>query len=278
MKSYFIPNLSSKAGSCLTALDWEHTGVEIASFWMRELLTKPSPGIEFLKTLPSLASFMGWSGRQVLNASLSRQNSTYVLTSSYDGSRQTYQAQDLLTLMTRLEPHLVILPQGFCQENPTLWQSLPETILPFFPFGEVPKETGTRLVGVYFEIETFLAGNHHTKLDYARPTYVCGEIDTALLRRLWSWGVMYVESNKPAQDGYDGVIEDEGRIISITDEINRMDNQVIEPHCGCDTCASGFTRAYLHHLFQHTPLLCQRFLIQHHVFQNCHLPSPQISL
>ena len=37
-------------------------------------------------------------------------------------------------------------------------------------------------------------------------------------------------------------------------------------NCSCETCSQGFTRAYFHHLLQHTPLLAQRFLVIHNVF------------
>lgn len=36
--------------------------------------------------------------------------------------------------------------------------------------------------------------------------------------------------------------------------------------CSCPVCTQGLTRAYLHHLYAHTPLLAQRFLVQHNIF------------
>ncbi len=45
----------------------------------------------------------------------------------------------------------------------------------------------------------------------------------------------------------------------------RMNFNVLDPNCSCPTCTQKLTRAYLHHLLQHTPLLCQRFLILHNI-------------
>ena len=45
-----------------------------------------------------------------------------------------------------------------------------------------------------------------------------------------------------------------------------MQFETIDPECTCPTCSQQFTKAYLHHLLQQTPLLCHRLLIQHNVF------------
>lgn len=80
-------------------------------------------------------------------------------------------------------------------------------------------------------------------------------------------GVEYIESDKPALDGYNGIVYEASGTFCIQDEAQRLQFEIIDTSCACPTCSQGFTRAYLHHLFQHTPLLCQRLLIQHNSFK-----------
>lgn len=91
-------------------------------------------------------------------------------------------------------------------------------------------------------------------------------------------GIDYVESNQPALDGYHGIVYEKSNSFSVQDETQRLQFEVIDCACGCPTCRQGFTRAYLHHLFQHTPLLCQRLLIQHNSYSfkqfQHHAPHP----
>ncbi len=46
----------------------------------------------------------------------------------------------------------------------------------------------------------------------------------------------------------------------------RTDSQVIQPGCGCYTCQSGYTRAYLHHLFRSQELSYYRLASIHNVY------------
>jgi queuine tRNA-ribosyltransferase len=46
--------------------------------------------------------------------------------------------------------------------------------------------------------------------------------------------------------------------IDISKSRFKLDKNVIDPDCDCYTCASGFTRAYLHHLFKSRELLYHR--------------------
>ena len=78
-------------------------------------------------------------------------------------------------------------------------------------------------------------------------------------------GVQIVESDKPASDACSGVVYSSEGDISILDATFEMQFEPIDAGCECPTCSQQFTRAYLHHLLQHTPLLCQRLLVQHNV-------------
>lgn len=80
------------------------------------------------------------------------------------------------------------------------------------------------------------------------------------------------ESNNPAEDALKGIMYTQNEHISLLDDSERTVFEVLDKDCQCPTCQQGFTRAYLYHLYTQTPLLCQRLLIQHNVFQTCHLP------
>ena len=51
-KPYFIPVLTSEAGTCLTLKNWQEIGVEVAAYYLNSLLTKP--GLQLLTHLPNL--------------------------------------------------------------------------------------------------------------------------------------------------------------------------------------------------------------------------------
>jgi hypothetical protein len=80
---------------------------------------------------------------------------------------------------------------------------------------------------------------------------------------LWTEGLV---SDKPAHDAHQGIFYDNTHIANILDKQFEKDLSLLSPDCQCETCSEGFTRAYLHHLLQHTPLLAQRFLAVHNVF------------
>lgn len=79
-------------------------------------------------------------------------------------------------------------------------------------------------------------------------------------------GEAYYLSDKPANDGFLGYVYTSSGRQSITAVDNVSNFSVLDVACACPTCQQKFTRAYLCHLYQHTPLLCQRLLIQHNVY------------
>jgi len=85
------------------------------------------------------------------------------------------------------------------------------------------------------------------------------------------------EHDKPAVDAFQGVIYESPSLLrqaslkqiasySLLEPRNAIDFSSLAQDCACPTCQGGATRAYLHHLLQHTPLLAQRLLIMHNVF------------
>jgi len=77
--------------------------------------------------------------------------------------------------------------------------------------------------------------------------------------------VEYEACDKPGQDALEGLMytSSDDRTFLITDKKYAMDFSVMDDTCACPACADGFTRAYFHHLYTHTPLLCQRWLVMH---------------
>lgn len=261
--SQFIPMLTTEAGRCLTAENWQEVGINMAAYDLTSLLMKP--GLELLRTLPSLATYVGWSGDVILNATMPKINreGKYTLRSEYDGSRSQYTPHDILTLIAQLKPQLVLLPEGVNQA----WQSLPATIMPFFTPAELPAQA-QRSYGLYFFYDattpfSLLVQQIHQYKDI--PCYVGGELSLPLMNELASMGVQYIASDMPARDACQGMVYSQDGVVSLMDETSRQDFEVIDKQCNCPTCAQKFTRAYLHHLLEHTPLLCQRFLIQHNI-------------
>jgi len=96
--------------------------------------------------------------------------------------------------------------------------------------------------------------------------YYQGDLSLADFHQLAERMPCLVESDRPAQDAVSGLVYSEGACLSILDQQMAQAHQVIEAACQCPTCSQQFTRAYLHHLLQHTPLLAQRYLVQHNCY------------
>lgn len=262
----FIPVLTTAAGSCLTSANWQEANVQTVSFHLMSLLLKP--GYEVLKSLADLSAYTGWQHPYVLNATFPAvsRDGIYKFRSPYDGSHVSYTVNEILDLINHLQPALVILPQGI--DTATTLQSLPSAILPFIPFNERAESPGVRPHGVYFNDDNnasldsfleYLAQHSHL------PGYVAGNLSLPLMLELSSKGISYLESDQPAADAcLEHVYTNEG-VISLLDINYATQFEPIDNECTCPTCAQQLTRAYLHHLLVQTPLLCQRFLIQHNI-------------
>lgn len=263
-RSSFIPVLTTEAGRCLTMANWQEMSIDTVTYDLTSLLMKP--GFELLSTLPDLATYTGWQGNVVLNAVMPEMDKErgYTLRSEYDGSRRRYTSDDILRLVTQLKPQIVLLPKGIHSE----WQLLPNTIFPFFSLNDLPIKTN-RLYGVYFiyNAETPFSSlveqiQNHSSL----PCYVGGELNLSMIRELAVMGVEYVSSDVPARDACEGIVYCSNGVFSIKENSQSLNFGVIDERCSCPICRQQLTRGYLHHLLEHTPLLCQRFLIQHNVY------------
>lgn len=265
-----IPVLTTPAGNCLTGANWQEAGVSIASFYLTALLMKP--GYEFLKSLPNLAHYSGWQGTSVLNASslLMAADGKFNLRSHYDGRCSHYSVDEILNLITTLQPNIAIFPQGISQKNQTWWQSLPETIMPFVHVNDLSKcSQMEKKCGVYIrydgEFDSSLLLEQLQKYNNT-PCYIMGDLSLALMRDLNQHGAHFVESDLPASDAYAGKVYNHDGVISLQTDDFKDQFEVIDSCCNCPTCSQMFTKSYLHHLLEHTPLLCQRYLIQHNMY------------
>ena len=142
--------------------------------------------------------------------------------------------------------------------------------MPFYSYENLSVSVDAdKSAGVYLfynELMPFPTFLQQVKMIADRPCLVGGDLSVSCMQALADCGVQYIVSNSPAQDAYQGQVYTQEGILSLTDESYRLDMNRIADACRCPTCEQQLTRAYLSHLFEHTPLLCQRFLIQHNCF------------
>lgn len=267
-KRKYIPILTTDAGSCLTPKNWEEVEVDRLSCYLTDLLVKP--GLHYLQEMTSLYTYLGWDGRIVLNASnlASREKSQYWVRSGFDGSIQYFSINAIAELFIRLKPEWVLFPKNFYHCALSDKEKIRQNSLCFIPLDEIDFYQDFDFAGIYYmdvnqEIE-------QKQMDYSDK--LAHAIRYLMQDRLIqlensTFKETFVETDAPASDACEGKLYcDEGVVIDILDEHYASQFELIQEHCLCPTCKQSLTRAYLHHLFQNTPLLCQRFLIQHNVY------------
>ena len=266
-----VPIITSQAGNCLTYANWQDVGANIASFYLTELLMKP--GFDFLMRLPNLATYMGWHGTLVLNASNLHidASGSYTLRSHYDGSYLRYSAAELLKLIAVLQPNIVLLPKGMSFRSQKEWKMSSKNIELFVDMSELEEYSCVfSSCGVYFSYHNTLSQPSELLQQLASckhlPCYIMGELTLPLMRNLVKNGVRYVESDVPARDAYIGNVYTESSVITLPNDGCKTEFVEIDKNCKCPTCSQKLTKAYLHHLLEQTPLLCQRYLIQHNIY------------
>jgi queuine tRNA-ribosyltransferase len=231
-----VPNLSTPAGSCLTLDNWAKTGVKAIAFFMDELLIKP--GLPLLQRLNSIREYVVWKGEIIFNAMhLTPGETGFKVRSPYDGSVLTLDYSAFIALINQLKPSKLILPASLSLDISKLQTEV-------FIIKKI-KETSS------------LAYNNE------QQAYVIGAKDNL------EAAPYMLETDKPAQDGLSGIAYSEEGPLEIHNFMFNQDYSLLSQQCTCQTCVLGLTRAYLHHLFQQTPLLAHRFLIQHNVSFIC---------
>lgn len=223
----FVPYLTTAAGACLTQANWDELGIEYGLCELMHLITKP--GLEFWKNGMSLARYLVWEKKLILDASrlVLNARSQFVVQSPYDGKRHVFNLDEFWDLVQQLKPDSVLLPPGITK-RPS------DSIHLYSPGSKLEDD-------VY-------------------------RVSTAGLFLLDGKQVLYA-SDQPALDAVQGVVyRADSTSYSILDAAHAMDFRCLGENCACPTCQQSFTQAYLHYLLQSTPLLAQRFLLMHNIF------------
>lgn len=223
----FVPYITTAAGACLTQANWDELGIEYGLCELIHLIIKP--GLEFWKNRMSLARYLAWEKTLILDASrlVLNAQSQFVVQSPYDGKRHVFTLDEFWDLVQQLKPDRVLLSPGIAKRS----------------------SGSTRLYSPGPKLE--------------EDVYMVAKAGLFLLD---GKQVLYA-SDQPALDAVQGVVyQADGTSYSILDAAHAMDFRCLGGNCVCPTCQQSFTRAYLHHLLQSTPLLAQRFLLMHNIF------------
>ena len=273
----FIPVLTSEAGLCLTMANWHEVKITAASYSLEQLLYKP--GQDVLEKISDLALYLACPGTVVINAMslIANKEKVYVLKSTYDGSRIKLTSERLIELIHHLKPNAVILPKNILRDFPKIWDNWDDAIVPFIDVNDLKKHEVVKSHGVYFNVLDELNWEQLDQWSHL-ARYMIGRFDPELIKRLRDKGIEFIETDEPTQAATQGKVYSQIGTVDLTDSKTQMQFEMIDAECGCPTCSQQFTRAYLHHLLQHTPLLCQRFLIQHNVNAVNRLSNPSESL
>jgi queuine tRNA-ribosyltransferase len=103
------------------------------------------------------------------------------------------------------------------------------------------------------------------ELDAARPRYLMGVGTPSDLCRAIGAGIDMFDCVLPTRNARNGqALTRQGRIV-IKQARYKGDLSPLDPSCSCPTCATGYSRAYLRHLFLAGELLVLRLLSVHNL-------------
>lgn len=254
----WIPILTSQAGSSLTFANWKNAGIRTVSVHLSALLMKP--GLEMLKTLPNLRRFCAWPHQIILNASLpfDERQQAYRFRSLYDGQEIKLDKDSVVSLAKSLNADKVVFP----------WES--NEMIPLHCGEDLSFETLLQKIACVDNSATTL--NTPTRGvggEGSKTFYLTGDFSYDQLIILSAYKNCLIESDRAAQDGMQGMVFGPrgSGMLNILDAEMREDMNLIDEACLCETCTAKLSRGYLHHLLQHTPLLCSRFLMQHNIWK-----------
>lgn len=239
---HLIPTVTSPAGSCLTMDNLQRSGIKTIALGLQQLIMKP--GLNLLRKITDLGAFYAWPHAFNLNVTHGQfKNNQFIVRSIYDGSIIKLSYKELMELIIYLQPSRVILPQ--------------EVINDF------PKDSWPKTIDVFY---SEILDNNKTIAYGLDEVYITGEWDNEGLQHLNKRvKTIYFETEKPMSDALKGLVYETTGLMNLSTHDYEHDHRVIDSTCQCDTCSTDLTRAYLHHLLEHTPLLAVRFLIQHNL-------------
>lgn len=277
MKSKIVPVATSPAGSCLTYDNFIAAGMQWLSYRLEDLLVRP--GAQFCCRL-SLEEYSGWHQGTLLDARFSgkMRAESYIVRSPLDGSIQEINKEMLLALIKSLSPDKVMMPRGTWQEYSFFWQEILAPTQLYFASEEVVGTDWPYVYNTYNAAQRF--DNFIVALrDIKADTIVTGDFDSQQLSWLSFCQPHFIETDRPAADAVQGIVYNQNGHIAVLESKMAMDFAIIAPDCACTSCSQGLTRAYFHHLLQHTPLLCQRFLLEHNLhYTQHHLPEAEFPI
>jgi queuine tRNA-ribosyltransferase len=185
-----IPIIYGLKSGCLTNRDWQVLGVTTGAVSLDALLMKP--GIDTLKKIDNLNTWLGWHGKIYLLQEYSGtiKDFIYSLKSSYDGAKITVSLDELNKIILQLRVDEIINSND----------------------------------------------KSYNVSDNAEQLAMAGK---------------FIVDKTPH---------------NILDETYENDLNLLVAGCNCPSCAQGFTRAYLQHLYKQTPLLAHRYLAMHNFF------------
>ena len=99
----------------------------------------------------------------------------------------------------------------------------------------------------------------------ATPRYVMGLGTDAELLAMVALGVDMFDCVLPTRLARNGTALTAGGRLSLRQARHREDVRPLEPGCPCPSCAGGYTRAYLRHLFQAGEILAHRLVSLHNL-------------
>lgn len=267
----WAPVLSNPAGNCLTTENWCEVGVQVASYDLVSLLL--TPGLDNLRNMGSLAKYVYWPRKLVLNAASLRlgKNDSYELRSAEDGRRVQVDDAQISTLLATLEPDFMLLPKHRWSHYLHGAASFPAAVFPFIHASDLSESSSIqRPFGVYFlyheetcPVSTILSALAQLK---HLPCYVAGALGVDAILELIKNGVQIVESIQPVSDACLGYAYSSDRALDLNDPGFAWQSVLIDAKCQCPTCQTDLTRAYLYHLLRQTPNLAQRFIAQHNAY------------
>jgi queuine tRNA-ribosyltransferase len=222
-------------GLSLSERDYERSNTQGLVYRLDRLLMRP--GFDALFERIQWRSLGAWGKPVLIDASTLAMDSDMQITvvNDFDGSRRRYSAEQCVALLAKLAVDgICIHPswEAITQEQTPIPWIIPAALPNSFRF----PEGGRSLVFV----------EEHSQWEAITQS------DIAI-------------SECPVQDAVAGMVYEGLQPFSIMDTCFEKDYQPLQQDCTCHTCQQGFTRAYLHHLYQHTPLLCYRLLAIHNL-------------
>lgn len=264
----FVPVLNSEAGLCLTGANWSELGIDVIAVKLEMLMVKP--GLDLLYEIPDLKQYLGWTGDMIINGGdlTANRDGVFTIISSYDGSRLRFSYSDLLQLINQLRPKAVVLPKRILSDYPEIRATWNQDIFPYYSADDIETFAVSYPHGVHYQITQQESSDVIQKRIAQlseRPGYLFGEADLEMIKRFKQLENVTIESDQPARKAMNGQVYTYEFDTDLTEPAQSMNFTKIVDDCQCPTCNQQFTNAYLHHLIRNTPLLCQRFLIQHNV-------------